>query len=231
MTVDSTTVFGQENSQRICVLLSSKDATTFQVAHWEELAKQFHIIVLICTIDRYSEMDKEAQSVANTLAAQGFRHGHVIAFGAAANLLLRVYLAFPKVVRSAVLVAPTLRPYPSKWQKLIQTLDGYLPLGLPFRSPLRGFDPLPFLHKVRCPMLILKKVKDLHLPSTSEGEIGIACEALARSLPIAWMQECVDGRGSEGFVEILDSFFAVPAKSPQKNLQKEQAVEFEHLLR
>jgi hypothetical protein len=94
-----------------------------------------------------------------------------------------------------------------------------LPLGLPLRRVVRGFDSRPFLQRIRCPVLVVSTADD----SLEERRDAAT---MARRMPTAWQMTLqgrnklsVDGGSDERtaeFAQLVVEFSEVPARAPQK---------------
>ena len=98
--------------------------------------------------------------------------------------------------------------------KVIDWIESHLPLGLPLRPTNEAFDSRPFLHRLRCPVLIV---------STLQAGMVLRAEAAAmhRRIPNAVLTELRQnlqlGPQHELGVLVKD-LLQRPVKRPQKNL-------------
>lgn len=144
------------------------------------------------------------------LHAKGIRQASFVGFGAAGTLVQNLCLLEPKTVRTAVLFRAASRAHPSVVGRIVDRLESSLPLGLPLRLAVGGFDSRPFLQRIRCPVLIVVP------PGASVDERRDA-EMMAKRMPTAW--EIVLGAENvvDEFTQRVLEFTDVPAKAPQKN--------------
>jgi len=147
-----------------------------------------------------------ASALEEKLFQKGVRHASFLSFGGAGVLVQRLCLIHPKIGRSLVFVDATSRGHPSLLMRLADAIERSLPLGLPLRKNIKGFDSKPSLHRFRCPVIVA--VTEL----ASEYERGES-RVMAKALPTAWYVEL---RGEEELSPILTEFQGVAAKCPQK---------------
>lgn len=127
--------------------------------------------------------------------------------------ILVQYLALSELkrIRAMMLIDATARAKESRWMQVIAKIEGFLPLGLPFRQRGEEFDSKPELHRVRCPALIVTSA------SATQYLIEQA-ELLAHGLPTAWRSELKSSAAESNLAELLTSLQTVPNKAPQKRL-------------
>lgn len=84
------------------------------------------------------------------------KQARVVGLGSAAILAQKIALEDPKEIRNLAVVdgAPIARR--GVFQRLLSRLDELSPFGLPFRVTGSGFDSRPFLHRLRCPTLLVQ---------------------------------------------------------------------------
>ena len=143
----------------------------------------------------------------------------VVGIGNGANIAQAVAIAFPRIIRRVVLVDATTRLAPSRLVRLVDRIERVLPLGLPLRSSSTSFDSRPYLHRVRCPTLVV----------TTKGADGFTraqSEIILATVPNAWHAE-IDAVGpgliGDELLGLIRGFLEVPAKRPQKNLGRVSA--------
>ena len=158
--------------------------------------------------------DANWQSIADEVAAmvcsEKLKQVSLVAFGLATSIAQNLCLLQPRLVRSMVLFDVCTRPCADWVNQSIDWLEKKLPMGLPFRSRVRGFDGRPFLQRLRCPVLVVST------PGASAHE----CEQsrlTAESLPTSWIYQAVgeEGKGVEGYCSLVLDFEQVPARCPQ----------------
>jgi len=133
-----------------------------------------------------------------------------IADGSSVALALAAFN--PKLVRRLILLNGTTRVSPGIGSRMIDTIERFLPLGLPLRPLSEDFDARPFLHRVRCPVLVL---------TTADASPFVQSQAklLAKAIPNAWKEILTAaGQTAAEFSRVLSQFEELPAKRPQKNL-------------
>lgn len=171
--------------------------------------------VLVFRSAEVSHVNWEVLSAAlpELLTAEKIRQASFLCFGASANLVESLLLTEPKAVRTLVVVDAPSRPHPSTWDRLVDKVERFLPLGLPLRLGTVGFNVQAYLHRVRCPLLVVTTPKaGAFLQGDAEG--------VALSAPTAWRIVLTDEQLSQGLLsETIVQFQDTPAKCPQKNVK------------
>lgn len=160
-----------------------------------------------------------SEKLVEMIAKLGVRQASLIGMGAGASLAQNAALAEPKTVRSMVVVDAASRPHPSRWERAVDAVEQRLPFGLPLRLGSSGFNVRAYLHRFRCPLLVV---------STRRAGTFIREELrqLALMAPTAWQVDLAAVPADEeatSFTDTILSFQETPAKCPQKNV-KERAV-------
>ena len=136
------------------------------------------------TLDRY---------FAESLESCQVRQVTLIAFGPTTALAQSQYHRLPRSVRGLVLIDPSCRPNQSATEILLAKLERYLPMGLPFRSAAIGFDGMPLLHRVRCPVLLV-------VTNSANQLQREQAELMSVRIPTAWL---IDLRSSTTISEAI----------------------------
>jgi pimeloyl-ACP methyl ester carboxylesterase len=152
------------------------------------------------------------------IAELGVRQASLIGMGAGATLAQNLALTEPKMVRSMAVVDAASRPHPSRWERFVDALEARLPFGLPLRLGSAGFNVRSYVHRFRCPLLIV---------CTRRAGTFIRAELKQLSVlaPTAWRVDLTDipvDEEAASFAETILSFQETPVKCPQKN-SKERA--------
>lgn len=147
------------------------------------------------------------------LKNRSLRQASWIAFGAATSLVQQVAIFTPKLVRAAVLVDAATRAHPTRFEQFISKIERWLPLGLPLRQRTLEFDAQPFLHRMRCPVLLVQS------PESSELQRQSAAE-LTRYAPTAWSTHLTSNDHAAELCQLVEEFSQVPARAPQKNVAR-----------
>ena len=136
------------------------------------------------------------------------RQSSFLSFGSACSVVLAMALNDLKIVRTLIFVDGETRPHPSLWQRAIDRIERALPLGLPMRSGIEGFDAKPLLQRLRCPALIVTS-PDASVHSKAEAAV------FAVGLPTAFEYKLSSSSYAEELSDLVVSFQDVPAKCPQ----------------
>ncbi len=153
-----------------------------------------------------------SESLAELMAQLGMRQASVIGFGAGATLAQNLALDQPKLVRTLAVIDSSTRPHPSRWERFIDRIEERLPFGLPLRLGTKGFNIKSYVHRLRCPLLVVGTRK---ASSFIKGEL----KSLASLAPTAWEVVIADEspeREAESLTSTILAFQDVPAKCPQK---------------
>ena len=156
-----------------------------------------------------SRWEAQSRAVRAALRDAQVRSASLIAFGAAGTIAQDICVSDLRMVRTLVLVDATTRAHAGLLQRLVDKIEKILPLGLPLRLRTRDFDGAPYLHRMRCPALVVTTA------GSSSFERAQA-ELIARGLPTAWRSHLVGSDQSEELCERLLQFQDVPAKCPQR---------------
>ena len=154
-----------------------------------------------------------SHGLSEKLGQLGVRQASFIGMGAGATLAQNLALNEPRAVRSMAVIDSATRPHPSFWQRFTDALESRLPFGLPLRLGSRGFNVSSYVHRFRCPLLIV---------STNRASTFIRNELqqLARLAPTAWQVDIStmdgDGQGA-ALAQTILAFQETPVKCPQKN--------------
>lgn len=167
---------------------------------------------LLCQSATVSDNNWQALSVSleSALAAAGIRQSSFISFGPASSLVQNLCLRDIKQVRGAVFIDASGRPHPTRTSRIIDAIESKLPIGLPFRSRLPGFDGRSFLQRIRCPVLVISSSR----ASSYQKE---QAHMISRALPTSWYLELKSGEEALLTDKILE-FAQLPAKRPMKNI-------------
>ncbi|MFN4896198.1 MAG: alpha/beta fold hydrolase [Pseudomonadota bacterium] len=144
------------------------------------------------------------------------RQASFVGVAAGAALVQDLALTNPKLVRTLVIIDASLRPHPSRFERVLDTLEAKLPFGLPLRLGSKNFNVRAFAHRLRCPMLLVSTQRASRFVSRELHSLGEVA-------PTAWyvqiMGERLDAQAHELAAHVL-AFQDTPAKCPQKNLQE-----------
>ncbi len=184
----------------------------FATAVAGKLAVRARSILLMSPAVNVSSWDGLSHLFSEKLAELGIRQASLVGMGAGATLVQNVALNQPKLVRSLAIVDSSSRPHPTRWDRCIDWLEEHLPFGLPLRLGTKGFNVKAYLHRLRCPVLVI---------ATGKASSFIQEEVRGMNLraPTAW-RVFVGGTDEEQIAQLSDtllSFQDTPAKCPQKN--------------
>ena len=147
-----------------------------------------------------------------TLRGLSIRQGSFICFGAGATLVQNLVLAEAKSVRALVLIDSSSRPHPTVMDQCIDRVESLLPLGLPLRLGRGGFNVRSYLHRMRCPILVVTTHR-------AGSFLKDDADTVAAIAPTAWRVVLSTSEGEDRLLsDAILNFQDTPAKCPQKNL-------------
>lgn len=159
--------------------------------------------------------EDQTNMLLEAISALGIRQVSFVAFGAGGAVVKNLALREPKMVRTIALVDATARPHPTWLSRSIDSLEHFLPLGLPLRSPKHGFDSRATLHRLRNPILSV-------VTSGAGTFLKHQGMLVSREAPTAWyvdLSETAQSGGDETAIlsDLVLNFQDIPVKCPQKN--------------
>jgi len=193
-------------------ILDEQTYLPFATAVAAKLSLRARSILLMSPEVNVSSWEGLSHIFSEKLAELGIRQASLVGMGAGATLVQNVALNQPKLVRSLAIVDSSSRPHPTRWDRCIDWLEEHLPFGLPLRLGTKGFNVKAYLHRLRCPVLVI---------ATGKASSFIQEEVRGMNLraPTAW-RVFVGGTDEEQIAQLSDtllSFQDTPAKCPQKN--------------
>ena len=210
--VEQLTIENDEGNGRAFVLLYAEDRYRPMVAALgASIADGRRVITIRLPLLNAGNWAKGAAEFRDCIEARGLRHIHLIAFGVATVAAQCFCLGETKSARSLVLVDGLSRFAQLSWQRMMDTIEAALPLGLPWRNPRGVFDSRAWLQRIRCPVLLL---------STPLADAFLRDEQrlFSASLPTSWRHELRGDDWQDALAGVIEDFLDVPAKCPQKGL-------------
>lgn len=208
---ESIRLIAEHGSGKTIVSVYEKNHSSGQFAETiaRSLPESFRSILL--EVDSFHERNwqERARELEDYITSMGVRFACFVSYGSVGSLTQHLYLALPRAVRSMVMIDPTTRPHPSRWTRIVSSIEEHLPVGLPFRSADSVFNSRPFLQRFRCPILILTTA---HATGYQQAEARI----LLDTLPTAWHETVQNTAITSRIPELLIDFQAVAVKSPQR---------------
>jgi pimeloyl-ACP methyl ester carboxylesterase len=151
----------------------------------------------------------QIELVIELIQENGVRHAPFIAFGESTLIAQSLAVFAPKLVRTLILVDPVSRQTSSRFEAFLQYVERALPLGLPLRKLSRSLDREPFLHRVRCPVLVVSQ-------ENVSRRISKMADLLVRRLPCCWRGVIESGQEVHKLLHYVDEFQNVQARCPMK---------------
>lgn len=158
-----------------------------------------------------------SSALANLLVELRIKQGSFVGLAAGAALVQNLALENPKLVRTLVIVDASLRAHPSKFERVLDSVESRLPFGLPLRLGSKSFNIRAYAHRLRCPMLLVSTERASGFVTRELRDLGLVA-------PTAWYVALSDSdaQGSEAseLADLVLTFHDTPAKCPQKNLKE-----------
>jgi hypothetical protein len=173
------------------------------------LSERFKVVHVTISTSRLSASKEELLLLSELIKSEGVRHGPLIAFGDTTLIAQSLAVLAPKLARTLLLVDPVSRQTNSLFEGFLQKLERTLPLGLPLRQLSRSLTWEPFLHRIRCPALVVTQ------SSTSKRSVE-AASLLAQRLPCCWHRELKRLNEAHQLLGLIENFQLVQARCPMK---------------
>lgn len=208
-----------EQSSVILLIPDVTDIDASRVRLREEIAPGEKTYAVVGQGVESGHVEQYAELIEQQFLSKDFKRVTLVGIGRGANVAQAVAIVFPRIVRRVILVNATTRLAPSKFVRMVDRIERFLPLGLPMRSSSTSFDSRPYLHRVRCPALVLTT------PS-ADSFVRAQADTISQAIPNAWRRET---RGevshdsefvSSELTTLIREFLDVPPKRPQKNLAR-----------
>lgn len=181
----------------------------------EKLGTKARSVLLRCSPVTNTSWEALTAVLTTTLAQLGVRQASVIGMGAGATIAQNFALANPKSVRSLAIVDASSRPHPTRWERFVDWVEERLPFGLPLRLGSEGFNVKAYLHRLRCPLLVIATTR-------ATAFVRDEIKSAALRAPTAWRIVLSGGDEAQSvqLSEALLAFQDTPAKCPQKNVRE-----------
>ncbi len=185
------------------------------------LTAEFKVLSLTSPLPSMEQVVEYADAVERELKQLGVKRATLLGAGAGSSVVQALAVFHPSIVRRVILVDPTARLSPSLGMRFIDRIEHFLPFGLPLRKLNSAFDSRPFLHRLRCPTLIL---------STPAAGLFHRQQAayLAKKIPNARLRELTaaavnpDRHWGDALSAEIKIWSDTPAKRSQKPLSNDE---------
>ena len=202
-------VIQERGEGRVFVLLRERGAYPLAEAVVASLAERAKVLLLECEEVRAERWISLTRELARVVQERGIRQASFVGFGAASSVILDLALRELRLVRTLALIDAETRPHATTRDHVIDRIERFLPLGLPLRARGRWFDVRPFLHRLRCPTLVV-------VTPQASAHTRAEAEVFAAQLPTGWRVELSSGEPAAELGAHLLQFQEVPAKCPQR---------------
>lgn len=208
-------VLSDQGSGRTFITIVDDEAyLPFARAVVDTLAAKARSVLLMSSAVTAASWESLSEALNGTLATLNVRQASVVGMGAGAALAQNLALSNPKTVRSLAIVDSSSRPHPTRWERCVDWIEEHLPFGLPLRLGSSGFNVKAYVHRLRCPLLVI-------VTSRASAFIREELHSLASRAPTAWkvaLSGPVETQIAD-LSEALLNFQDTPAKCPQKNVK------------
>lgn len=198
-----------EGMGRALVFLHEERTAVPQVA-LERLSARSRLIHLVTKDVTPKNWESISNAVSEVFEKKELRQVSFVCLEHASVVALHRSLDEGKFVRSLILYHPISSPHPNFLTRVSNALEKRLPLGLPLRTLQPGFHAPSFLHRVRCPTVIL-------LRNNADNYISEQSCNLAKSIPTAWLVRMNEKDDLDANIStIIEQMSEIPVKCPQK---------------
>lgn len=176
----------------------------------EEISSSLRLVELVVPPPSGpQEWQRVIASIEEQLVRLKIRLCTVMGIGEGTVVAQYLAITHPKICQSLVLVDPVFQLSATLLGRFTSWVEAVLPLGLPLRIGSDQFVSAPFLHRIRCPTLVLVS------PEVS-AVAGREMVAMARRIPNAWYQVLnIEGR-EEQYRDLIQSFLLVRNRHPMR---------------
>ena len=202
----------QGSGRTFVTIVDHESYLPFATAVVEKLALKARSVLLMSTAVTATTWETLSESFSGKLTELNVRQASSVGMGAGATLAQNVTLNQPKIVRPLAIVDSSSRPHPTRWERMVDWIEEHLPFGLPLRLGSTGFNVKAYLHRLRCPVLVIATGK-------ANSFIREEVKSTALRAPTAWrvvLSGPIERQIAE-LSETLLNFQDTPAKCPQKN--------------
>jgi hypothetical protein len=202
----------QGSGRTFITIVDDESYLPFATAVVEKLSSKARSVLLMSSAVTASTWQSLSEAFSEKLGELNVRQASIVGMGAGATLAQNVALHQPKIVRTLTIVDSSSRPHPTRWERMVDWIEEHLPFGLPLRLGSTGFNVKAYLHRLRCPVLVIATGK-------ANSFIREEIKSLALRAPTAW-RVMLSGPIERQIVELSETllnFQDTPAKCPQKN--------------
>jgi len=174
---------------------------------------KFARVLEICVVPPQSglEWEQTDAQLESALADRGLRHCPIIGIGESALIVHHFAVFRPKICQSIILIDPVFQLAVTRFTRLINWVEQILPLGLPLRVGTDSFISAPFLHRIRCPTLVINSGKE----GVEQEE---AISSMTRRIPNGWFRRLGREAPEADLIESISSFLPVRHRYPMRRL-------------
>ncbi len=176
----------------------------------------FRPLVLHSPLPDIHHVFQYAEALEKRLITLGVKRSSVFAIGPGGTVGQALAIIAPSLVRRLILLDATARLSPSLLTRVIDRLERHLPLGLPLHKLGGAFDSRPFLHRIRCPVLVATSVD---ASAYAVAQAAFMSEKIPNAFSLRLSSRTFEyGSLSVELAGLLRTFLQVPVKRPQKGL-------------
>lgn len=200
-----------------CSGITSPSCESTEISRWCEtiltgcstFARVLEISVVPPHLGR--EWEQTSVQLEAALSDRGIRHCPIIGIGESALMVHHFAVFRPKICQSIILIDPVFQISETRMTRLVNWIEHILPLGLPLRMGTDSFISAPFLHRIRCPTLVIN--------TNGEGSNqGDAISSMTRRIPNGWFRQLGLEAPDADLVESISSFLPVRHRCPMRRI-------------
>lgn len=214
---------GEPGSPALVVIPDHIDPVKDVCALFGELSRNNRVYVITSELPHVGHVVPFVRELRAELLRNGVKWATVLGIGAGATVAQSLSIFWPRIVRRLVILDATTRLKPGIGTRIIDKLERFLPLGLPLRQLSINFDSRPFLHRVRCPTLLL-------LSPDASQYLYAQARYLSAKIPNSWLvrlsqhHHASELELSTELQGYISEFMDVQVKRPQKAQKSEAAI-------
>lgn len=203
-------ILAEKGQGRATIVICDEAGLVTAESLFDLLGQERRVLLLKLSAVAVAEWADTSRALLGQLKGRGIKQACFISLGRASDAVLAACLEEARAVRTLILYNASARLEDHWLDRLAARLESSLPMGLPFRTRVKGFDARPFLQRIRCPVLI----------GVAEGASSVLTRQaalLAAHIPTSWLLRLPDTDTAAGLCKLMQDFDQIPARCPQKN--------------
>jgi pimeloyl-ACP methyl ester carboxylesterase len=203
-------ILAEKGQGRATIVICDEASLATAESLFDLLGQERRVLLLKLSAAAVAEWAEASRALLGQLKGRGIKQACFISLGRASDAVLAACLEEVRAVRTLLLYNASARLEDHWLDRLAARLESSLPMGLPFRTRVKGFDARPFLQRIRCPVLI----------GVAEGASPVLARQaalLAAHIPTSWLLRLPETGTAASLCRLMQDFDQVPARCPQKN--------------